>query len=73
MELENFDLSLHFVALGMRCAFVPRHASSIFARKHRLQRIPLAKPLSRTLIVARPRFAKTSEHVDAFADGILFS
>lgn len=73
MELDNFDLMIQFVALGMGVAFVPRRALSGFPRKHLIGRVEVALKLSRKLVAIRPRFSATPEHVKLFLEGILFS
>ncbi len=73
MEIENFDLMIHLVALGMGCAIVPRRALSTFSRKKLLRKILLPVPLERRIIVAVPKHLKTSEHVGNFVAQILFS
>ena len=73
MEIENFDLMIHLVALGMGCAIVPRRALSTFTRKKLLQKIPLPAPLSRRLVVAVPKHLKPSQNVRNFITQILFS
>ncbi len=73
VEVENHDLMVQFIALGMGVAFVPRRALSGFPRKHRLARVPVAIPLSRPLVVVAPRFSSVPKHVGDFVDGILFS
>ncbi|MFT6181492.1 MAG: DNA-binding transcriptional LysR family regulator [Paracoccaceae bacterium] len=73
MELENFDLMVQLVALGMGCAFVPRRGLSSFNRKKQIKKITLPKTLERTLVVAIPKHLQPSEHVRHFIEGILFS
>lgn len=73
VEMENHDLMVQFVALGMGVAFVPRRALSGFARTHKLVRIPVKIKLSRELIAVVPRFSSVPDHVRDFVDGILFS
>jgi DNA-binding transcriptional LysR family regulator len=73
MVLENFDLMIQFVALGMGAAFVPRRALSVFSRKHLIARVDVPSKLSRNLLAIRPRFSTTPDHVKEFLGGILFS
>ncbi len=73
MVLENFDLMIQFVALGMGAAFVPRRALSVFPRKHLIERVDVPGKLSRNLAAIRPRFSTTPDHVKEFLEGILFS
>lgn len=73
IEVENYDLMVQFVSLGMGVAFVPRRALSGFARRHKLERIPVPIGISRSLVVVAPRFSSVPEHVRDFVEGILFS
>ena len=73
MVLENFDLMIQFVALGMGTAFVPRRALSVFPRKHLIARVDVFSKLSRNLVAITPRFSRTPDHVKEFLGGILFS
>lgn len=72
MELDSFDMAIHLVALGLGVACVPRRAFSSFARKARLQKVPMPLPLARELVVITPRRTTTPEHVRHFVDSILF-
>jgi DNA-binding transcriptional LysR family regulator len=72
MELDSFDMAIHLVALGLGVACVPRRAFSSFARKGRLQRIPMPLPLTRELVVITPRRSTSPEHVLQFVESILF-
>ncbi len=73
MEMENHDLMVQFVALGMGVAFVPRRALSGFARRHKVVRVPVSIELCRKLVAVVPRFSSVPEHVRNFVSGILFS
>ena len=73
LELENIDLTNEFVALGFGVAFVPRRSLTSLMRKHRIQRVPIPKKLSRQLVAIVPKHGTVPEHVSEFVDGILFS
>lgn len=73
MELENFDLMIQFVALGMGVAFVPRRALSGFPRLHLIGKVDVSLTMSRKLVAITPRFSRTPDHVREFLGGILFS
>lgn len=73
MELENFDLMIQLVAMGMGVAFIPRRSFSGFRRKRLVEIVHPPVELSRQLIVISPRHSKCPEHVSRFVDGILFS
>lgn len=73
MELENFDLMIQFVSMGMGAAFIPRRSLSSFRRKRWVEMIHPPVDLERQLIVISPRHSKCPEHVTRFVEGILFS
>ena len=73
MEPDNFDLTIHLVALGLGIGLVPRRAVTAFPRKHQLQRIVLPEEFSRRLAVIIPKLTRTPRHVAEFVGNILFS
>ncbi len=73
MEPDNFDLTLHLVALGLGVAFIPRRALTTFPRRKLLRRIRLPEEFSRTLAVIVPHATRLPEHVREFVGNILFS
>lgn len=73
MEPDNFDLSIHLVALGMGISLVPRRAVAGFPRKQQIQRIPLPEEFTRRLAVVIPKLTLTPRHVAEFVGNILFS
>jgi DNA-binding transcriptional LysR family regulator len=73
MELENFDLMVQFVSMGMGAALIPRRSFGTFRRKALVRVIAPPVELSRRLIVISPQHGKCPEHVSRFVAGILFS
>ena len=73
MELENFDLMVQFVSMGMGAALIPRRSFGTFRRKRLVRVIAPPVELSRRLIVISPKHGKCPEHVSRFVAGILFS
>lgn len=73
MEPDNFDLTIHLVALGLGIALVPRRAVTGFPRRNQLQRIPLPEEFSRRLAVVIPKLTRTPRQVAEFVGNILFS
>lgn len=73
MEPDNFDLSIHLVALGLGISLVPHRALAGFPRKQQIQRIPLPEEFSRRLAVVIPKLSRTPRHVAEFVGNILFS
>lgn len=73
MEPDNFDLSVHLVALGLGISLVPRRALAGFPRRQQIQRVPLPEEFSRRLAVVIPKLTRTPRHVVEFVGNILFS
>lgn len=73
MELENFDLTVQFVSMGMGVALIPRRCFGTFRRKGLVRMIAPPLALSRQLIAISPKHGKCPEHVSRFVEGILFS
>lgn len=73
MELENFDLMVQFVSMGLGAALIPRRSFGTFRRKGLVRLISPPVELSRRLIVISPKHGKCPEHVSRFVAGILFS
>lgn len=73
MELENFDLMVQFVSMGMGAALIPRRCYGTFRRKALVRVIAPPVELSRRVIVISPKHGKCPEHVSRFVDRILFS
>lgn len=72
MELNNFDLIINLVALGMGVSFVPVRALALYGGKKSLQRIRLPDRFERELLVIRRPQRKPPAHLTRFIDNILF-
>jgi DNA-binding transcriptional LysR family regulator len=72
MQMDNFDLVINLVLLGMGVGLVPQRALAPYANKKTLRRIPLAKKFSRELVVLMRRQQKPPEHLTQFVENILF-
>jgi len=72
MQLDNFDLIINLVALGMGVSFVPARALALYAQRSKLLRLPVPKPFTRELVVVVRRRRKTPEHIERFIDNVLF-
>lgn len=72
MELDNFDLIINLVALGMGASFVPMRALALYRNKRNLQRIRLRTRFERELVVVIRRHRKIPEHLKQFVSNILF-
>ncbi|HTR43759.1 MAG TPA: LysR family transcriptional regulator [Pseudomonadales bacterium] len=72
MQLDNFDLIITLVSIGMGVSFVPIRALSLYTRKKRLVRLPLPNRFERKLVVLMRRHRKQPEHLREFVKNILF-
>lgn len=72
MQLDNFDLIINLVSLGLGFSFVPRRALALYGRKTNLVRLPLKQRFSRSLVVVTRRHRKRPEHLMRFIENILF-
>jgi DNA-binding transcriptional LysR family regulator len=72
MQLDNFDLIINLVALGMGVSFVPIRALALYNQKKKLRRIPLPTRFTRQLVVVVRRNRKMPAHLEQFIANILF-
>lgn len=72
MEVDNFDLLINLISLGMGIGFVPIRAIAAFGRKHTLKRVALKNRFERSLIVVVRHHRKMPVHFQEFVDNILF-
>lgn len=72
MCLDNFDLIINLVALGMGVSFVPIRALALYGRKPTLQRIPLKQRFVRELVVVARHTGKIPDHIEQFIGNVLF-
>lgn len=72
MQLDNFDLLINLVALGMGVSFVPVRALALYGQKKSIQRVALPKKFTRELVVVVRRHRKLPEHLRQFVDNVLF-
>jgi DNA-binding transcriptional LysR family regulator len=72
MELDNFDLIINLVAVGVGVSLVPQRSLALYARRHALVRLPWPKRFVRELVVVVRRQRKTPEHIQRFVENILF-
>lgn len=73
MELDNFEVIIHLVALGLGVALVPRRALAAYPRKKALLRIPLEHRFEREIVILTRRSHMLPRHVKQLIDGVLFS
>jgi DNA-binding transcriptional LysR family regulator len=72
MELDNFDLIINLVALGVGVSLVPQRALALYGRRRSLARLPWPKRFARELVVVIRRQRVTPAHIQSFVDNILF-
>ncbi len=72
MELDNFDLIINLVAVGVGVSLVPQRSLALYARRHAIVRLPWPKRFVRELVVVVRRQRKTPEHIQRFVENILF-
>ena len=71
-SLDNFDLIINLVALGMGLSFVPARALALYAQKRSIKRFPFAPRFTRELVVITRNRRTTPPHIQQFIANILF-
>ena len=72
MEINNFDLIVNMVALGLGASIVPHRALPLYLQRRRLQKLSLRPRFSRELAVVTRRTNYPKPHVEQFVKSILF-
>ena len=72
MELDNFDLIINLVAVGVGASLVPQRSLALYARRHAIVRLPWPKRFVRELVVVVRRQKQTPKHIQRFVENILF-
>jgi DNA-binding transcriptional LysR family regulator len=72
MKLDNFDLIINLVSLGLGLSFVPVRALALYGQKRNLHRLNLPERFVRALVVVVRKHRKTPQHLDQFIENILF-
>ena len=72
MQLDNFDLIINLVSLGMGASFVPIRALALYAQKRAFLRIPLPVRFTRQLVVVVRKHRKMPAHLEQFIANVLF-
>jgi DNA-binding transcriptional LysR family regulator len=71
-DLDNFDLIVNLVALGMGAGFVPARTLALYANKKGFKRLRLPKTFARELAVVIRKRANPPPHLSEFVSSILF-
>jgi len=72
MQLDNFDLIINLVSLGMGISFVPIRALALYNQKQKLIRVPLSARFTRELVVVIRKHRKLPVHLEQFIANVLF-
>lgn len=72
MQLDNFDLIINLVSLGMGVSFVPIRALALYNQRQKLLRVPLPARFTRELVVLVRKHRKMPAHVERFIANVLF-
>jgi len=72
MQLDNFDLIINLVSLGMGVSFVPIRALALYNQRQKLVRVPLPARFTRELVVVIRRRRKLPAHLEQFIANVLF-
>jgi DNA-binding transcriptional LysR family regulator len=72
MQLDNFDLIINLVALGMGVSLVPIRALALYNQRRTLIRVPFRPRFTRELVVVIRKRRKTPEYLNQFIANVLF-
>jgi DNA-binding transcriptional LysR family regulator len=71
-EMDNFDLIINLVALGLGSSFVPQRSLALYSRRRHVRRISLPKRFSREIVVLVRKSRSGAPHITRFIENILF-
>ena len=72
MQLDNFDLIINLVSLGMGISLVPIRAMALYNQRQKVLRVPLPTKFTRQLVVAVRKHRKLPVHLEQFIANILY-
>jgi len=72
MQLDNFDMIINLVSLGMGVSFVPIRSLALYSQKKGIRRLKLPCRFVRTLVVVVRQHRKMPAHFQTFIEKILF-
>jgi len=72
MQLDNFDLIINLVALGMGVSIVPIRALALYNQRHRICRVDHKERFTRELVVVVRKHRRLPPHVEQFVGNVLF-
>jgi DNA-binding transcriptional LysR family regulator len=72
MQLDNFDLVINLVSLGMGISLVPIRALALYNQRQKVLRVRLASRFARELVVVVRKHRKLPAHIEQFIANVLF-
>ncbi len=72
MEMDNFDLIINLVGLGLGISIVPQRALPLYLTRRAVRKIQLMPRFSRELVVVVRKAANQPEHIRQFVESVLF-
>jgi DNA-binding transcriptional LysR family regulator len=72
MQLDNFDLIINLVSLGLGISFVPIRALALYNRRRNLVRLKFPARFTRQLVVVVRKHREPRVHIDEFIRHVLF-
>jgi len=72
MQLDNFDLIINLVLLGMGISFVPIRALALYNQKQKLLRVSLPTRFTRELVAVVRKHRTMPAHLEQFIENVLF-
>ncbi len=72
MQLDNFDLIINLVSLGMGISMVPARALALYNQRQKIIRVPTAARFTRELVVVVRKNRKPPPHIEQFIANVLF-
>jgi DNA-binding transcriptional LysR family regulator len=72
MQLDNFDLIINLVSLGMGISFVPIRALALYNQRQKILRITFPARFTRQLVVVVRKHRKLPPHIEQFISNVLF-
>ena len=73
MEVDNFDLIVNLVALGLGVSVVPRRVLPLYRHHRKFVSLPLKPVFTREVSLVVRKSAKLADHVHGFIEHLLFS
>jgi DNA-binding transcriptional LysR family regulator len=72
MQLDNFDLVINLVSLGMGISLVPIRALALYNQRQKLIRVQLPARFTRELVVVVRKHRALPAHLEQFISNVLF-